>query len=125
MLHREHGGTLGLREGAKLGRCVASPVNATTDFEAGLTQRVVLVEWDDVEHAAAVCHVCFVPVAEVAPRVAKRKAARRRLLNSKPMIVNQAAINASVPLLTDDSQIGANLRVCADEENRADFDQRG
>ena len=32
---------------------------------------------------------------------------------------------ASVPLLTDDSQIGANLRVCADEENQADFDQRG
>jgi hypothetical protein len=32
---------------------------------------------------------------------------------------------ASVPLLTDDSQIGANLQVCADEENRADFDQRG
>ena len=30
----------------------------------------------------------------------------------------------SVALLTDDSQIGANLRVCADEENRADFDQR-
>jgi hypothetical protein len=27
---------------------------------------------------------------------------------------------ASVPLLTNDSQIGANLRVCADEENRAD-----
>jgi hypothetical protein len=27
---------------------------------------------------------------------------------------------ASVPLLTDDSQIGANLRVCADEKNRAD-----
>ena len=32
---------------------------------------------------------------------------------------------ASVPLLTDDSQIGANLRVCGDEENRADWDQRG
>jgi hypothetical protein len=32
---------------------------------------------------------------------------------------------ASVPLLTDDSQIGANVRVCADEENRADLDQRG
>ena len=31
---------------------------------------------------------------------------------------------ASVPSLTDDSQIGANLRVCADEENRADFDRR-
>ena len=31
----------------------------------------------------------------------------------------------SVPLLTDDSQIGANLRVYADEKNRADFDQRG
>jgi hypothetical protein len=29
---------------------------------------------------------------------------------------------ASVPLLN--SQIGANLRVCADEEDRADFDQR-
>ena len=33
--------------------------------------------------------------------------------------------DASVPLLTDDSQIGANLRVCADEEDRADFDRRG
>jgi hypothetical protein len=32
---------------------------------------------------------------------------------------------ASVPLLTDDSQIGANLRVCADEEDRTDFDRRG
>jgi len=32
---------------------------------------------------------------------------------------------SSVPLLTDDSQIGANLRVCADEEDRADFDRRG
>jgi hypothetical protein len=31
---------------------------------------------------------------------------------------------SSVPLLTEDSQIGANLRVCADEENRTDFDQR-
>ena len=33
--------------------------------------------------------------------------------------------NPSVPLLTDDSQIGANLRFYANEENRADFDQRG
>jgi LacI family transcriptional regulator len=32
---------------------------------------------------------------------------------------------ATVPLLTDDSQIGANLQVCPDEENRADWDQRG
>jgi hypothetical protein len=32
--------------------------------------------------------------------------------------------NASVPLLTDDSQIGAHVRFCADEEDRADFDQR-
>jgi hypothetical protein len=32
---------------------------------------------------------------------------------------------ASVPLLTNDSQIGANLRVYADEENRADIDQHG
>jgi hypothetical protein len=29
-------------------------------------------------------------------------------------------LRASVPLLTEDSQIGANLQVCADEENRAD-----
>jgi acyl-CoA hydrolase len=34
-------------------------------------------------------------------------------------------VRTSVPLLTDDSQIGANLQVCADEENRADWDQRG
>jgi hypothetical protein len=33
--------------------------------------------------------------------------------------------DTSVPLLTDDSQIGANLQVCTDEENRADWDQRG
>ena len=33
-------------------------------------------------------------------------------------------LEPSVPLLTEDSQIGANLRVCADEEDRADFDQR-
>ena len=32
---------------------------------------------------------------------------------------------ASVLSLTDDSQIGVDLRVCADEEDRADFDQRG
>lgn len=35
-----------------------------------------------------------------------------------------ASRHANVPLLTDDSQIGANLRVCVDEEDRADFDQR-
>src|SRR5207244_8192423 len=29
----------------------------------------------------------------------------------------------SVLALTDDSQIGASLRVCADEKDRADFDQ--
>jgi hypothetical protein len=32
-------------------------------------------------------------------------------------------LGSSVPLLTDDSQIGAELRICADEENRANFDQ--
>jgi hypothetical protein len=31
----------------------------------------------------------------------------------------------SVPSLTDDSQIGVNLQVCADEENRTDCDRRG
>lgn len=31
----------------------------------------------------------------------------------------------SVRSLTDDSQIGGKLRVCADEENRADCDQHG
>ena len=30
----------------------------------------------------------------------------------------------SVLSLTKDSQIGTDLRVCADEENRADFDRR-
>src|SRR5436190_3442111 len=30
----------------------------------------------------------------------------------------------SVPLPTHDSQIGANVRVCVDEEDRADFYQR-
>jgi hypothetical protein len=32
---------------------------------------------------------------------------------------------ASVLSLTEDSQIGANLRIFADEEDRANFDQRG
>jgi hypothetical protein len=52
-------------------------------------------------------------------RLAPRKAGRvKRTLSG-------SASEASVPLLTDDSQIGANLRFCADEENRANFDQRG
>jgi hypothetical protein len=33
-------------------------------------------------------------------------------------------VAASDLSLTKDSQIGANLRVCADEEDRADFDRR-
>jgi hypothetical protein len=42
-----------------------------------------------------------------------------------PLLVTGASVVlASVLSLTDDSQIGANLRVCADEEDRADFDQR-
>ena len=46
---------------------------------------------------------------------------------TKPIAVALCAppMTASVPLPTNDSQIGANLRVCADEENRADIDQRG
>jgi hypothetical protein len=32
--------------------------------------------------------------------------------------------HSSVLPLTDDSQIGADLRVCADEEDPTDFDQR-
>jgi hypothetical protein len=31
---------------------------------------------------------------------------------------------ASVVSLTDDSQIDADLRICADEKDRADFGQR-
>jgi hypothetical protein len=34
------------------------------------------------------------------------------------------SVASSVRLLTDDSQIGANLRVCADEKDRAGFDPR-
>ena len=46
----------------------------------------------------------------------------------RPLIVatgSDCPIAASVLLLTQDSQIGANLRVCADEKDRADFDRRG
>ena len=43
---------------------------------------------------------------------------------SKAVILCQAR-RSSVPLLTDDLQMGANLRFCADEENRADCGQRG
>jgi hypothetical protein len=45
-------------------------------------------------------------------------------LNRRHMFA-QIAEGYSVPLLTDDSQIGANLRICADEEDRADFDRCG
>jgi hypothetical protein len=38
--------------------------------------------------------------------------------------VTTAASSASVLSLTQDSQIGANQRICADAEDRADFDQR-
>jgi two-component system CheB/CheR fusion protein len=31
---------------------------------------------------------------------------------------------ASVPMLTDDSQMGSDLRIWADEENRTNFDRR-
>jgi len=31
---------------------------------------------------------------------------------------------ASVPMLTNDSQIGSDLRVWADEDDRTDFDQQ-
>ena len=36
----------------------------------------------------------------------------------------ERAVQASVPMLTDDSQIGSDLRVCADEKDRTDIDQR-
>jgi diguanylate cyclase len=51
-----------------------------------------------------------------------KNAGRNRVVACEIGLVNPLA---SVPLLTDDSQIGANLPVCADEENRADWDQRG
>jgi hypothetical protein len=34
-----------------------------------------------------------------------------------------SSLSSSVPLLTDDSQIGADVRVIADEDDRANFDQ--
>jgi hypothetical protein len=37
--------------------------------------------------------------------------------------IGSGDIASSVLSLTEDSQIGADLRVCADEEDRADFDQ--
>ena len=38
--------------------------------------------------------------------------------------VRVGSLLPSVPSLTGDSQIGAKLRFCADEKDRADFDQR-
>src|SRR6516164_6969993 len=40
-------------------------------------------------------------------------------------MVGMLCFDASVPSLTEDSQIGANPRGCADEKNRADCDQHG
>jgi len=48
-----------------------------------------------------------------------------RMTGARAHVGGRRRHNASVPLLTDDSQIGANLQVCPDEENRADWDQRG
>jgi hypothetical protein len=50
------------------------------------------------------------------------------IIDRKIQLHGQAAVDAargSVLPLTDDSQIDAELRVCADEEDRADFGQRG
>jgi hypothetical protein len=47
-------------------------------------------------------------------------AARHKL----PAVYPVRYMATSVLPLTKDSQIGANLRVCADEEDRADFDRR-
>jgi hypothetical protein len=44
----------------------------------------------------------------------------RRLIEKRSQGTRLLAYRPSVPLLTDDSQIGANLRVCADEKDRAD-----
>jgi hypothetical protein len=49
---------------------------------------------------------------------------RRTVNSSTSSDLKRAFLIASVPLLTGDSQIGANLRFCADEKDRADFDQR-
>jgi len=52
-------------------------------------------------------------------------AAFRQVAAGSPEKIVLQFRDTSVPLLTDDSQIGANLQVCTDEENRADWDQRG
>ena len=64
----------------------------------------------------------YEPIAVSRRRANKvKKDERITVVIGNPPYKNQA----SVPLLTDDSQIGANLQVCADEEDRADFDRRG
>jgi hypothetical protein len=47
-----------------------------------------------------------------------------RLINSASDCWRNSAPRSSVPSLTEDSQIGADLRVCADEKDRTDIDQR-
>jgi hypothetical protein len=46
----------------------------------------------------------------------------RPFLESFPLLLTGK--DSSVPLLTYDSQIGVNLRFCADEKDRSNFDQR-
>ena len=67
------------------------------------------------------------------PRRRPRPTGRRRRLNSKPsprprrtgqVRRRRARIHTSVPMLTKDSQIGSDLQVCADEDDRTDIDQR-
>ena len=46
-----------------------------------------------------------------------------RPVNAEPAESEIGPLSSDLSL-TKDSQIGANLRVCADEEDRADFDRR-
>jgi hypothetical protein len=64
------------------------------------------------------------PRGVAASRTTVVKGPRGNVAAKRTTVVGgRGAVAASVPLLTDDSQIGANLRVCADEKDRAAFDQ--
>jgi len=69
----------------------------------------------------ALAHLAGLAKADLVMSSPRARRPVRLELNSTP---SPSQGEASVMSLTDDSQIGVDLRVYADEEDRADFDQR-
>jgi PAS domain S-box-containing protein len=105
-----------------------------TDIEALREAQVQLAHVNRVatmgQLTASIAHEVNQPIAAT---ITNAQAALRWLEKNPPNLgevrqslesIVKSGNRASVLLLTGDSQIGADLRVCADEEDRADFDQR-